>query len=400
MQKPIETRITAARTRLLLDFPWFGSLAMRLQIEPTDQVKTFATDGTRLLYNPATAATYSDAELTGVMGHEVMHCALLHPYRRANRDHKLWNVATDYAINAEIIRSGLKLPAGILIDPQYDGLSADVIYAQLSKQQQQQGQPQPDPNGSSSAPQQGQGQGQGQPAPDTGTVEDAPPVPDQPAPDQSQPMTATDWQIAAEQASDVAKGCGKMPGGMDRAVKQSRQQPADWRAILREFVEHTVPSDYSWLSPNRRQIANGVYLPGVTKENLGVIAVAVDTSGSIDARLLAAFSQELTAIAHETRPEVITVLYCDAQVQKTEEFATDDEITLHAAGGGGTRFTPVFDAVAAWEQPPVCLIYFTDLDCYDKPAEPDYPVLWATDLAVTKDGPFGQTVRLTIDNEV
>ena len=137
MQKPIETRITAARTRLLLDFPWFGSLAMRLKIEQSPDVKTFATDGTRLIYNPATATTYTDAELTGVMAHEVMHCALLHPYRRANRDAKLWNVATDYAINSELIRSGLKLPANVLIDAQFDGLSADVIYARLQKQQQQ-----------------------------------------------------------------------------------------------------------------------------------------------------------------------------------------------------------------------------------------------------------------------
>ena len=135
MQKAIDTRITAARTRLLLDFPWFGSLAMRLQIEQSTDVKTFATDGTRLIYNPATAATYTDQELTGVMAHEVMHCALLHPYRRASRDAKLWNVATDYAINSELIRSGLKLPANVLIDAQFDGLSADVIYARLQKQQ-------------------------------------------------------------------------------------------------------------------------------------------------------------------------------------------------------------------------------------------------------------------------
>jgi predicted metal-dependent peptidase len=394
MQKPIETRITAARTRLLLDFPWFGSLAMRLKIDQSSEIKTFATDGTRLLYNPATAATYTDAELVGVLAHETMHCALLHPYRRANRDPKLWNVATDYAINSELIRSGLKLPANVLIDAQFDGLSADVIYARLAKQSPQQPQPQGNPSGTPGT------------EPDTGEIQDAPPEPapsspqpadaDQPAPAQPQQMTATDWQIAAEQATDVARGFGKLPGGIDRAVKQSRTEPVDWRAILREFIEHTAPSDYSWTSPNRRHIANGLYLPGIVKENIGPLAVAVDTSGSIDGALLAAFAKELNAIASEAKPEFITVLYCDASVQSSETFSPDDEIVMHPAGGGGTRFAPVFDAISKWEQPPVALIYFTDLDCSDRPTEPEFPVLWATDLAVTADGPFGQTVRLTI----
>ena len=209
-------------------------------------------------------------------------------------------------------------------------------------------------------------------------------------------MTASDWQIAAEQASDVAKGCGKMAGGIDRAVRQSRTEPADWRALLREFIEHTAPSDYSWTSPNRRHVANGLYLPGVVKENLGALAVAIDTSGSINERLLTAFASELNAIANDARPEKVTVIYCDSKIQSTQEFAPEDEITLKPMGGGGTRFAPVFEAVNRWEEPPAALIYFTDLDCHQRPSEPDYPVLWVTDLSVTKDGPFGQTVRISV----
>ena len=187
-----------------------------------------------------------------------------------------------------------------------------------------------------------------------------------------------------------------MAGGIDRAVRESRSQPADWRELLREFVEQTAPSDYSWTTPNRRHVANGLYLPGVTKENLGTIAVAVDTSGSVNAPLLAAFAKELTALANDARPEKITVIYCDSKIQSSEEFAPDDEIVMHPMGGGGTRFSPIFEAISQWDEPPAALIYFTDLDSRDRPAEPDYPVLWCTDLSVTKDGPFGQTVRLTL----
>ena len=387
MYKTPQSRMTAARTRLLLDFPWFGSLAMRLQIKSDPNIPTFRTDGTTLTYNPAAVEPLTDAELTGVIAHEVMHCALLHPYRRGNRDPKRWNQATDYAINSEILKSGMKLPADALKDPQYDGLSADVIYARLAKEEQK---PQPNQGEPGNQPSTGEG---GSQEPSTGSVADAPP---EPAPGTGQPtqMTESDWKIATEQANDVAKGCGKLPGGVEEKVKQARTSAQDWRQILREFVEHTVPSDYSWTSPNRRHIANGLYLPGVTKENLGHIAVAVDTSGSIDQKLLAQFCTELNAIVNEAHADGVTVLYCDSKVQRTEEFGQDEEIVLNATGRGGTAFTPVFEAVEKWETAPVCLIYFTDLDAYDTPTEPEYPVLWVTDMSVTKSGLFGQTVRI------
>jgi predicted metal-dependent peptidase len=84
----------------------------------------------------------------------------------------------------------------------------------------------------------------------------------------------------------LSERCPKLPAGMAELVKESRKDVADWKAILRELIEQTVPSDYSWLTPNRRHIADGLYLPGMTKENLGHVAIAVDTSGSIDTELL------------------------------------------------------------------------------------------------------------------
>lgn len=382
MMRDAQTKMTAARTRLLLDHPWFGSLAMRLKIEPDSTIKTFNVNGTVLKYSPTAAQELTDSELTGVMAHEVLHCALLHPYRRGNRDAKLWNMACDYAINSQVIAAGLKLPKDVLLDPQYDGLSADVIYARLSRDQQ--------PQGNQSG--QGQGNGQGD-EPTTGAVSDAPA--DSQA--DSQTMAEADWTVAAEQATAVSKGCGKLPAGIDAKVKQARQVPADWRAILREFIEHTVPNDYSWMSPNRRHIANGVYLPGMTKENMGHIAIAVDTSGSIDTGLLAMFCQELNAVASEAKPSKISVIYCDSRVHRTDEFSGDEPITMDAVGRGGTAFCPVFDAVNAWEEKPACLIYFTDLDSMDHPEQPEYPTLWVTSLAVTQHGPFGETVRIAND---
>ena len=80
-------------------------------------------------YNAAFLASLTTAEQVGVLAHEVLHPALLHPYRRGSRDLRAWNEACDFAINAQLVAAGFTLPANVLLDPQFDGLSAEQIYA-------------------------------------------------------------------------------------------------------------------------------------------------------------------------------------------------------------------------------------------------------------------------------
>jgi predicted metal-dependent peptidase len=383
-QTEAELQISRARTRLLLDSPWFGALSMRLHVEAAD-CKTMQTDGTRLQFNPEYVQSITEQELTGVMAHEVMHCALLHPYRIGGRDLKTWNKACDYAVNQILAEHGFTLPGNVLLDSQYAGLSAETIYARLQQEQQDDGgegdgEGDSDQPGQVVAPQAGEGDGEGD---GEGS-----------GPAEVEPMSATDWQIATEQASAISKKAGKLPGAADRATKAARESVTNWREILRRFIEQTVPSDYSWTQPNRRYVAAGLYLPGTVRENMPRLAVGVDTSGSINQADLSAFATELTQILHEARPEAIDVYYCDTQVTSTESFSPDDsEIVLHAQGGGGTEFQPVLDRIADDGSEPAALIYFTDL-YGPAPAEPGYPVLWVTSEASTLEGPFGETVRI------
>ncbi len=381
----VEQRMTKIRTRLLLDQPWFGSLSMRLKLKPDETKRTLATDGTTIFYNPAYVATLPDAEVMAIMAEEVMHCALLHPYRRGARDPEKWNQACDFAIWSELKAAGLEVPKDALIDDQYQGLSAETIYAKRGQK------PKSDP-----------GQDAGQQSPGTGDVMDAPQPSQQlgqePAQQPGQGMTAEDWKIAAEQATAVSKAAGSVPGGAVRATKKARESAEDWRATLREFVEHQVPSDFTWGSPNRRHIAEGLYLPGVLRENLGYIAVGCDVSGSISQRFYDCVGAELTALLHELRPEKLSVAYCDYTLQGTEEFSPDDtEVKLTARGGGGTRFSPVLDYFNGQDEKPSCLIYFTDLECSERLTETEYPVLWCTDLSSVRTAQFGRTVRIDLE---
>ena len=182
------------------------------------------------------------------------------------------------------------------------------------------------------------------------------------------------------------------PAGVERPLTESRQSQQDWRAILRDFVAATAPSDYRWTPPNRRYIASGLYLPSVERRGLGEIVIAVDTSGSIGKRELEQFAGEISAISEEAKPEAIHVVYCDAEVQFAQQFGPSEPVVLEPKGGGGTDFCPAFEWVAKNEIAAVCLIYLTDLCCDSYPEVPEYPVLWVTDSRST--APFGETIRI------
>src|SRR5580693_1572928 len=131
---PTSLRVQKARTALVLDHPFFGSLLFRLKGRECRSIQTMATDGVSLFYNPGFVETLNAATLAGTLAHEVMHPALHHHVRRSGRDPKLWNVACDFAINPLLVDAGLSLPDGVLIDNRFRGMSAEQIYNILESQ--------------------------------------------------------------------------------------------------------------------------------------------------------------------------------------------------------------------------------------------------------------------------
>jgi len=419
-------KLTRARVQLLLGQPFFGTLSLRLKLLPGD-LPTMATDGSRIVYNPAFVDELKPAELEGTLAHEVLHCALGHQCRRGQRDPELWNVAADLAINPILIGNGFVLPVGALVDPTFNNLSAEEIYARLlqgkseahgaTKPQQQtsagggtatgpQGTygtmpstPKPDPSHQPVSDQGGRTEGEAVGPASVrsggfGEVWDATDEHGQTASPAEKRRQQHEWGIAAEQALRSAKAWGHEPAGIERPLSDSRQSQQDWRAILRDFVAATTPADYRWTPPNRRYITSGLYLPSVERQGLGEIVIAVDTSGSIGRHELEQFAGEISAISEEAQPEVIHVVYCDAAVQCAQQFGPSEPVRLEPRGGGGTDFRPAFDWVSENNIAPVCLIYLTDLCCHSYPEAPEYPVLWVTDSRRT--APFGETVRINL----
>ena len=345
---PAALRIQKARTALLLDHPFFGTLLFRLKSRESNRVPTMATDGVSLFYNPDFVDTLTSATLAGVLAHEVMHPALQHHVRRAGRDPRRWNEACDYAINPLLIEAGLSLPEGVLVDSRFRGMSAEQIYARLESLEQPQSDNQdgqtPDANGGPGDGDQGQVERGSQEVPVTeggiGQVLDAPP-PDAETP--SIEEQERDWSVAVHQAVTLSRQAGKTPAGLARTLEGAAEATLDWRELLHRLWSETTPADFSWARPNRRHIWNGLYLPGVVRDGAGEIAIAVDCSGSVNGRVLRLFEAEIRSIIEGQRPQRVHVLYFDAAVNRADTYECGESVHLAPEGGGGTEFGPCFD---------------------------------------------------------
>jgi predicted metal-dependent peptidase len=396
-----EFRIQKARTTLLLDHPFFGTLLFRLGGKASRSVTTMATDGVSLFYNPEFVDTLNAAELAGVLAHEVMHPALQHHTRRGDRDRARWNMACDYAINPMLLDAGLTLPKDVLLDDRFRGMSAERIYNLIEEDEKQEGsigqsesQPESVSGGSEDGPLQKEEAGSEPQAPSTpggvGQILDAPDPEAESGPSVAE--QAREWQIAVEQAETVAKVAGKLPGGAVRAVEASQAARVDWRELLRRAWSDAIPADYSWTRPNRRHVWAGLYLPGIRTEGVGEIAIAVDCSGSVSSRQLGLFEAEIRSILAGQRPRLVHVLYFDAEVQKVETYQAGESISLTPIGGGGTDFRPCFDWLQERSIVPETLVILTDL-CGTFPNEvPRFPVIWASTEA--RRAPFGELVPM------
>ncbi|NDY58566.1 hypothetical protein G3N56_17670 [Desulfovibrio sulfodismutans] len=441
-----------ARAELVMDHPFFGSLALRLHMAPDPACTGMWTDGRTLGYRPALVEAMAVDTAVGLLAHEVLHIVCSHHLRRLGRDEALWNRACDYAVNGILKNAGFVLPSGALLDPAYADRSVDDIFAALLRQKEEKrrggglgdggreettaetapggdgrsndaGQAVDNPEATAEKPQAAPPDmdldaAAGKKAPASGDTEspDAPGTPDpallgevrdHPRTDGApSPRDREDWERelrvslaqALSQAGQAgqAGGMGDLPAGLVRLVEEVIRPRLDWRHLLRRFIEQNAVSDYSWLPPNRRYVHLGLILPSLKNQELPEIVLAIDSSGSISRDALSLFCAELSAILadFDTR---ITVLFCDAEVRQAIRFTRLDlPLRLDPEGGGGTDFRPAFAKVAELGLRPACLIYLTDLECDRFPARPDYPVLWAAygpGGAGTADAPpFGEVV--------
>ena len=122
-------KLTAARTRLILDKPFLGALVLRLPLKESRApwCPTTATDARTLYYNPDFIAPLNISQVQFVLAHDALHCGLSHFARREHRDQHRWDVACDHAVNQLLKEDKLEPPLGSLDNDDYAGMTAEEI---------------------------------------------------------------------------------------------------------------------------------------------------------------------------------------------------------------------------------------------------------------------------------
>lgn len=199
--------------------------------------------------------------------------------------------------------------------------------------------------------------------------------------------------VAIHQAAEAAKAQGKLSADLESLISDITDPKVDWKAVLARFLRANNKSDFTWVRPNRRFIARGMYLPSLHNPCLEEIVIAVDTSGSISDEELKQFTTETSYILHELAPERVQFIQCDAEINDVTEYTRESlPLKVTYKGRGGTEFTPVIDYVNENHPNTAALVYLTDLECGDFGDKPHYPVLWVTTNETKAD--YGEVIQM------
>jgi predicted metal-dependent peptidase len=387
--------VSEARARLVLGKraldPFFATIALSLRVVETDDPAVCpraSVDGRTLWVNVPWFARLPLEERIAIIAHEVMHVALGHHLRQGLRDHKLWNIACDLAINHILLMAGYRLPPRCCIPGEGPfksypgGLSAEEYYEMLKADQSVQAQV------DKSWREGNLGEVIPHPALNGGNESSADNV-------AGRAQAEAELRGMLQRAVSREKARGNLPGALARYIDELMQPRVDWRSLLREYVQATVKASYTWLPPNRRHVWRGIYLPSMRGESRGEVVVAIDTSGSIDQEELTAFITELNSILDAWPGTKAYVVYCDCKVHRVDEYASEDLPIKPAEmpGDGGTSHVPVWEWLAEQDIYPTVVVCLTDGDTQFG-NDPGVPVVWC----LTKDQaiPFGQKVVMEI----
>jgi len=369
-------------------FAAFSGVLAYMQHHIDDTIPTACTNGAEVRYNPAFVQSLNDKQLRLLVLHEGLHAAYAHMrvWRHLWKDNpRLANIAADHFVNLSLVDTDagdgfIEMPQiGIQPEPQFRGWSVQQIYDHLKNNPDD-----PDEKDNPDDPDDGGGF-------DQHDYQSAGEMSDQQAEAQ-----AREIDQALRQGEMVARKLGKGKGASSMLIDDLLTPKVDWRAVLREFITQTCAGrdESTWRRPNRRYLADDVYMPSMESTSMGELVVVLDTSGScFEGSVINRFATELATIIEQVKPSKVRVLYVDSDVCGDQVFEDGQfAITqMKVSGGGGTDMTAAFRWVADKCIQPEAVVVLSD-GYTPFGSAPSYPVLWALTERIT--APWGVTIHI------
>ena len=129
--------IAALKRKMLVKYPFFGSVVASVGYKENKDIQTVGTDGETIYYNPEYLEGLSVEEQTFIFAHEVCHIAFNHILRSEGKNPELWHIATDGVINQFLKRDGLKMAPGGIDMAEAISYDAEQLYEKLLQEKQQ-----------------------------------------------------------------------------------------------------------------------------------------------------------------------------------------------------------------------------------------------------------------------
>jgi len=383
-------RLISARVGLLLRHSFFGNLATRLKLTNADDwCGTAATDGLKFYYNSRFIMLLKPKEVEFLVGHEVLHVVYEHMDRRGNRDPQMWNIADDYAVNADLKRHNVgqfitSVPC--LYEKKYDGKPAEEIYDDLMQNVQkinlddlidQMLDDHMDSDGDSAGDGEGpESEGKGRPK----------------MTDEERERARQEMKQAIISAAQSAEA-GQLPAGVERLIKQHTDPVMPWRELIQTNLTSSIRTDYTWMRPSRRGWHMDAIMPGMTPGEEIDVVVSLDMSGSISNKQAQAFLGEIGGMMDSFDGYKVHVFCFDTDTYNPQDFHSDNMDSIdeyEPQGGGGTDFDCIFKYLKDNAIDPKRLIVFTDGYPNGSWGDPDYcDTTWIIHGDKNPNPPFG-----------
>lgn len=404
----VKNAISAANMVAMNKTPFFGSLMLSTEILFNDELPApAATDGKKVFFNIKKMIALAEAGVAEnpnrdretvlfwtvlfVMTHEILHCAFLHTSRKGDRNHEMWNIACDIAINnmilLEIFKDTIKIP-GLCYGDEHGidskDTHAEAIYAQLKKNaiQISFNSATGEITISDSA-----GNQKGSTFKDLGTGSE------KGSGGKSQKYSETDLRDHWERQVETAKATAERLGGgaglgsnpLINQLKDLYEPKIDWKTAIRHWSSEVTREDYNWTRRSRRSVATPFYFPAPYSRRPFVI-VAADASGSVSNKEFKQFMSETYGMLDAANCKVRLVMF-DGSITYSEMLEGPSDLKLERHGCGGTVFGIVFKHMEELREKPDGIIVFSDgYNCdkgFEEKVATTIPVLWV----ITSDTP-------------
>ena len=389
-----EFNLNMHTARLLMNEPFFAGVSRRVDKRPNRAIPTAGvrinpkTVQFEMVYNPDFFAKLTDKQKLGVLKHEFYHLMFDHVTGRnpspptedgkPGEFHKLWNYATDLAINSHIRD---ELPDMCLMPGEKEfadypvGKSAEWYFAELKKNP---------PEGGGGAG------GDGDPSDGDGQFDDHDGWGD--VPSEVKEMAKERLKEVMKKAAQEAQQSNNW-GSVSRDVREELlkklNSTVDWKKVLRYFIKTSQRSDRA--STQRKLNRRFPYIhPGRKTRRQASIAISIDQSGSVSDAMLQAFFAELNKLASLA---TFTVIPFDSEVAEDKVYVwkKGDTKKWERVRYGGTNFDPPTKYVN--ERDFDGHIVLTDL-CAPKPIPSKCQRMWMTTKYYAERPYFSTTERI------